>query len=165
MEGFEIVKEIDDFVEELFEKNSNIKLVRNQASYDGAREYIKKRLNTKYKALVDKGWKSQDALTRVLAEFGADEGVMRAVAYEELKISFEKFDRNYKKLQRIGFAGVIVWPVLFVIFMFAVDMESKITFMVIWVVYLLLLAAYVITINYIDYRFKKKFKKEEEWDK
>ena len=164
-EGLEIVKEIDDFVNELFEKNSNMRLVRNAASYDGAREYITNRLNTKYKALIDKGWESRDALTRVLAEFGADEGVVRAVAFEELKLSYEKFDKSYKTLQTIGFAGVIIWPLLFVIFMFAVDVESKITFLVIWIVYLLLLAAYVITINYIDYRFKEKFKKEEERDK
>lgn len=157
------MKEIDDFVEELFIRNSNLRMVRKPESYDGAKKYILNRLNSKYDALISQGWESREALTKVLADFGADEGVMRAVAYEEMKASYEKFDRNYKKLQKIGFAGVIIWPIMFVSFLFTV--ESKITFLVIWVVYLILLAAYIITINYMDYRFKKKFKKEEELNK
>lgn len=59
----------------------------------------------------------------------------------------EKFERRYPKMIRWGFLGMIIIPLIFLILMFS--LESKLVFLVLWIVSLIVLALYLICVEYI----------------
>ena len=50
----------------------------------------------------------------------------------------EKFEKRYPKMIRFGFLGMIIIPLIFLILMFS--LESKLVFLVLWIVSLIALA-------------------------
>ena len=77
---------------------------------------------------------------------------------EEWKQEFlersEKFEKRYPKMIRFGFLGMIIVPLIFLILMFS--LESKLVFLVLWIVSLIVLALYLICVEYIHDKMLKQ---------
>lgn len=59
----------------------------------------------------------------------------------------ERFEKNYRKYIRLGFLGILIIPVIFLVLMFS--LESKIVFLILWIVSVVLIAGGLITVEYI----------------
>ena len=66
----------------------------------------------------------------------------------------EKFEKRYPKMIRFGFLGMIIIPLIFLILMFS--LESKLVFLVLWIVSLIVLALYLICVEYIHDKMLKQ---------
>ena len=66
----------------------------------------------------------------------------------------EKFEKCYPKMIRFGFLGMIIIPLIFLILMFS--LESKLVFLVLWIVSLIALALYLICVEYIHDKMLKQ---------
>ena len=66
----------------------------------------------------------------------------------------EKFEKRYPKMIRFGFLGMIIIPLIFLILMFS--LESKLVFLVLWIISLIALALYLICVEYIHDKMLKQ---------
>ena len=66
---------------------------------------------------------------------------------QEILEKSEKFERRYPKMIRWGFLGMIIIPLIFLILMFS--LESKLVFLILWIVSLIGLALYLIIAEYL----------------
>ena len=66
----------------------------------------------------------------------------------------EKFQSNYHKKIRRGFLAIVVIPIIFLILMFSID--SKMVFLVLWIASIILIALYLIVVEYIHESLKRK---------
>lgn len=73
---------------------------------------------------------------------------------EDLAAKAAAFEAGYQKQVRIGFVAMLVLPVIFLILMFSI--ESKIVFLVLWIVSLIVIAGYLIVLEYIHERLKRQ---------
>ena len=73
---------------------------------------------------------------------------------EELVAKAAAFEAGYQKQIRIGFAAMIILPVIFLILMFSI--ESKIVFLVLWIASIIVIAVYLIILEYIHERLKRE---------
>lgn len=65
-----------------------------------------------------------------------------------------QFERRYPKLIRCGFTCMIVIPIIFLVLMFS--LESKLIFLILWIISLIALSAYLICIEYIHYKIQQQ---------
>ena len=65
-----------------------------------------------------------------------------------------KFQSNYHKKIRRGFLAIVVIPIIFLILMFSID--SKMVFLVLWIASIILIALYLIIVEYIHESLKRK---------
>lgn len=66
----------------------------------------------------------------------------------------EKFEKCYPKMIRWGFMGMIIIPLIFLILMFS--LESKLVFLILWIVSLIGLALYLIIVEYLHDRMLRQ---------
>ena len=66
----------------------------------------------------------------------------------------ERFERRYPYLIRYGFLAIVIIPLIFLILMFS--LESKLIFLVLWIVSLIALALYLICVEYIHDKMLKQ---------
>ncbi len=85
-------------------------------------------------------------LIRTLAR---DEGTKQK--YLERSISFE---RNYSKRIKYGFLCMLIIPLIFLILMFSLD--SKLVFLILWIVSLIALSLYLIVVEYIHDKIQRQ---------
>lgn len=71
-----------------------------------------------------------------------------------LNDKIEKFESGYQKRIRRGFLAILVIPVIFLILMFSID--SKMVFLVLWIASIILIALYLIVVEYIHESLKGK---------
>lgn len=71
-----------------------------------------------------------------------------------LNDKIEKFQSGYRKKIRVGFLAIVVIPIIFLIFMFSID--SKMVFLVLWIASIILIALYLIVVEYIHESLKRK---------
>lgn len=71
-----------------------------------------------------------------------------------LNDKIEKFESGYQKRIRRGFLAILVIPVIFLILMFSID--SKMIFLVLWIASIILIALYLIVVEYIHESLKGK---------
>lgn len=71
-----------------------------------------------------------------------------------LNDKIEKFQSNYHKKIRRGFLAIVVIPIIFLILMFSID--SKMVFLVLWIASIILIALYLIVVEYIHESLKRK---------
>lgn len=64
------------------------------------------------------------------------------------------FERRYPKMIRWGFAGMIVIPLIFLVLMFS--LESKLVFLVLWIVSIIVLALYLICVEYFHDKMERE---------
>ena len=67
-----------------------------------------------------------------------------------------KFEKNYQKKIKIGFINIIVIPLVFLILMFS--LESKLVFLILWILSIIILAVYLICVEYIHNKIQKQIK-------
>lgn len=65
-----------------------------------------------------------------------------------------KFEATYQKRVRYGFIGMLVIPLIFLLLMFSLD--SKLVFLVLWIVSLIALSLYLIVMEYIHDRIQRQ---------
>lgn len=73
---------------------------------------------------------------------------------EDLVAKAAAFESGYRKRIRIGFLAIIILPAVFLILMFSI--ESKIVFLVLWIVSIIVIAVYLICQEYIHDRLKRQ---------
>lgn len=73
---------------------------------------------------------------------------------EELVAKAAGFEAGYQRQIRIGFATMLILPLIFLVLMFSI--ESKIVFLVLWIVSLIVIAVYLICLEYIHERLKRE---------
>lgn len=71
-----------------------------------------------------------------------------------LNDKIEKFQSGYRKKIRRGFLAIVVIPIIFLILMFSID--SKMVFLVLWIASIILIALYLIIVEYIHESLKRK---------
>lgn len=71
-----------------------------------------------------------------------------------LSDKIEKFQSGYRKKIRVGFLAIVVIPIIFLILMFSID--SKMVFLVLWIASIILIALYLIVVEYIHESLKRK---------
>lgn len=71
-----------------------------------------------------------------------------------LNDKIEKFQSGYQKKIRRGFLAIIIIPIIFLILMFSID--SKMVFLVLWIASIILIALYLIVVEYIHESLKRK---------
>lgn len=76
--------------------------------------------------------------------------------FEVRREKSQKFLDMYPKLVRGGFIAIFTVPILFMILMFSV--EAKLVFLVLWIMSILLIAAYLIGIEYFYFYYSKLHK-------
>ena len=75
---------------------------------------------------------------------------------EEMYQKAERFERNYKKRIRRGFAAILIIPLIFLILMFSIS--SKMVFLVLWITSIIVIAVYLICVEYIHESLKRRLK-------
>ena len=65
-----------------------------------------------------------------------------------------KFELNYPKMVRIGFAGILVIPLVFLILSFV--LPAKFVFLVLWIISLIALVVYLICVEYLHDRIVRQ---------
>ena len=74
-----------------------------------------------------------------------------SLSQEDLQIQTaekaQRFEKNYHRMIRFGFFAILTIPLIFLILMFS--LESKIVFLVLWILSIILIAAWLITVEYI----------------
>lgn len=73
---------------------------------------------------------------------------------KSLNDKIEKFQSNYHKKIRRGFLAIVVIPIIFLILIFSID--SKMVFLVLWIASIILIALYLIVVEYIHESLKRK---------
>ena len=73
---------------------------------------------------------------------------------KNLNDKIEKFQSGYRKKIRVGFLAIVVIPIIFLILMFSID--SKMVFLVLWIASIILIALYLIVVEYIHESLKRK---------
>lgn len=83
----------------------------------------------------------------------------RAEAYDRI-IEYQKnlHEKNQERI-RLGIKAVLIIPLIFLIIMFKLE-SSKVVFLVLWIVSMFAISAYLITVEYADYKIQKQLK---EW--
>lgn len=71
--------------------------------------------------------------------------------YLERSVSFE---RNYSKRIKYGFLCMLIIPLIFLILMFSLD--SKLVFLILWIVSLIVLSLYLIVVEYIHDKIQRQ---------
>lgn len=107
--------------------------------------------------LIAQGISEETAQAQILAEFGAKEGMLRSVITERLKRRYIKFQKRYPVMIRCGIVSLIFAPLL-IAFCFS-GVDTKISSLVAWVVAVVTIVIYIITVEYVDYRFKQNLAK------
>lgn len=64
------------------------------------------------------------------------------------------FQKNYEKMIKIGFVAIWIIPLIFLILMFS--LESKLVFLVLWILSIILIAAWLIIVEYIHTTLEKQ---------
>ena len=66
----------------------------------------------------------------------------------------QNFEQNYRKMIRYGFLAIIIIPLIFLILMFS--LESKIVFLVLWIISIIAIATWLIIVEFIHTRLAEQ---------
>lgn len=81
--------------------------------------------------------------------------------YEQLYgmlVDYERkiHEKNQRRI-RVGLRCIIIIPLVFLILLFWTE-SNKVVFLILWIVSLFAIAAYLITVEYMDYNLQEKLK-------
>lgn len=136
------------FLDELFLDMPDTKETR------AAKQNLLLYLQSDYEQRLLAGKTSKEALVESLIYFGVRENIEKEVAHQEFISAYHRFREKYPLLIRCGFLAILIIPAVFLILMFS--LESKLNFLTAWIVSIILSAGYLICVEYIDYRYKRK---------
>ena len=75
---------------------------------------------------------------------------------EETAAKAQAFEGNYKKMVRFGFLAIIIIPLIFLVLMFS--LESKIVFLVLWILSIIIIAVWLIVVEFIHNNLQEQQK-------
>lgn len=102
---------------------------------------------------MEQGMSEHDAFCQCLFDFGSAQGLQAALFDDKVKKGYRKFIKNYRKMVRWGFLAIIIIPMIFMVLMFF--MESKLVFLVLWIISIIGIATYLICMEYTYFKYKK----------
>jgi len=146
------VQGITPFVAELFSGYDSAPEVRQ------ARAAAARQISTSERAFRAAGLDEEEALCQALIQFGARAGAEEAIRRARLSRARARFRRRYPRLVRWGIAALIVVPLLTTVLWG--DVEHKLRTLAIWTVCIIAAVAFVIAVEYIDYRYQNAEKGE-----
>lgn len=73
--------------------------------------------------------------------------------YLKLLKSYANFRKSYTNLIKGGFLAILILPIIFLLLMFSLD--TKILFLILWIISIIVCATFIIVIEYTDYHYKK----------
>lgn len=83
-----------------------------------------------------------------------------ALSAQELQVGAARraraFEKNYRRLVRLGFLALLVIPLVFLVLMFS--LESKIVFLTLWIVSVVLIVSWLIVVEFIHTRLAEEQK-------
>lgn len=92
-------------------------------------------------------------LEDALIDYITDEAI-RAETERRLQLyKVEKFEAMYKMLIRVGYAVIIIVPLILLVLMFS--LESKLTFLSWWIITILAAAAYLVVVDFLHSRYER----------
>ena len=119
--------------------------------------YIKNKLITsmekKYQEQLEQGFSQEAAFRQVLFDFGAKQGMEAALFDYRVKTNYIRFQRRYPKMIRLGFLGILILPLGFLVMMFS--LEAKLVALLGWIISLIALITFLTVVDYINYRYAK----------
>ena len=68
----------------------------------------------------------------------------------------QNFEQNYRKMIRYGFLAITIIPLIFLILMFS--LESKIVFLVLWILSIIIIAVWLIVVEFIHNNLQEQQK-------
>lgn len=92
------------------------------------------------------------------AAFNMDTGIVRETPQEhrtftKLQEQFEEFSRKRPIYIKYGLLSIFVIPIVFLVLMFS--LESKLIFLVLWIVSIIACAVFLIVVEYKDYWYRQ----------
>lgn len=75
---------------------------------------------------------------------------------EETAAKAQAFEGNYRKMVRLGFLAIIIIPLIFLVLMFS--LESKIVFLTLWILSIIIIAVWLIVIEFIHNNLQEQQK-------
>ena len=141
------VERIARFIEEHFRQYGGGEEARM------ARAAAMEKMKASYEAYRARDMGMEEAELRALVDYGAEEGARLEVLHARIRLSYAKFRRRYPWMIRLGVAGLVVLPPL-AARLFR-DVNGRAEALAAWTVAVIAMVAYVITVEYIDYRYQK----------
>ena len=143
------MNEIDRFLQETFRD-----LPGGEESVMAAKEALRVRMIQQYEDCIRKGMSPAYAYVRVVEEFGRKEGAAAEITRQKLLKAYQHFMKRYPRMVKAGFLGIIICPLVFLVLM--LGLEWKLIFLTFWILSILILAVYILTVEYIHFRLNMK---------
>ena len=118
-----------------------------------ARAAAMEKMKASYEAYRAMDMGMEEAELRALVDYGAEEGARLEVLQARIRLSYAKFRRRYPWMIRLGVAGLVVLPPLAAL-LFR-DVNGRAEALAAWTAAVVAMVAYVIAVEYIDYRYQR----------
>lgn len=119
-----------------------------------ARREVAKKLADEYQARRAGGMPEEEAAVRAALGIGLRAALRQEQLHQRLLARWRRFERAYPLCVRWGFLAIVLIPIVFLILMFS--LESKIIFLVLWIVSILAIAAFLICVEYLHDAFMRR---------
>lgn len=142
------MKDFINYVNDYFERtySGDTRLPGFQESKNALLE----RLDCLYRKELLEGHSHEEAACHALIRIGMNQLVENETWNYTLNRKALKFERYYPKLIRIGLWAIFLIPLVFLCLMFS--MNSKLVYLILWIISIILIAAFLIVIDYIHDR-------------
>lgn len=126
------------------------------ASEKQALQALESQLKAQQAALRKGGFSEDEAAVRAALQLGLRAALQQEQLRAKAATRYAFFEKRYPHYVRGGFLGIALIPLLFLILMFS--LESKILFLVLWIVSILAISAFLICVEYLHDHFQRKWK-------
>lgn len=118
-----------------------------------ARTSLEEQLTAALQKELDAGLSQEAALMRAALQISAQSVLTQEKRTRQYEARRRHFETRYPHYVRCGFLAIVLIPFVFLILMFS--MESKLVFLSLWIVSIIIIATFLICIEYIHYKFQQ----------
>lgn len=118
-----------------------------------AKTQLTEQLAARLAALEDEGLSPEEAQTRALIEFGAAEGAQAAILQARTRRSYRAFRRRYPWMVKGGILALVAVPPAAALLLRSADQKAEV--LAAWTLAVIAGVAFVIAVEYVDYRYQK----------
>lgn len=121
-----------------------------------AKKAVTQRLETVYQNAQGgqkSGYEQEWQLQHIIQDACLGENIEGELLWQRLLLSYAKFQKKYPVLIRWGFLAILFIPLVFLVLMFS--LESKLVCLTLWIISMITIAAYLITVEYMDYHYQR----------
>lgn len=143
------MNDIDNFIHNLFscfEETEELKELKKKTH---------KELCEKYDVLISQGLTHDEAILQIKIDFGAREFVLHQLNEKKAISHYEKFKSLYPKLKNFGL--IAIGAVTLLAITVAGTTSLKLEMLTTWIVLIILLVFFEMTVEYLDYWFTNRY--------